>query len=173
MLSTGVILAPVSGQSVDLISGPGEGEHLWFAGALVTIKVAGEAVDDQCAVIEFLMTHHASPPRHMHPQDETFIMLEGELTFILGDERFTAAPGSTWVAPRGVEHTFRVESDTARLVAVSTPAGLDRMFRAAAEPASSATLPPPDAPSQTFEAIEEILREYRHDNVGPPMGPDD
>jgi hypothetical protein len=42
----------------------GTGEHLWFLGALVTIKVPGETVDGQCAVIEFLMSRHTSPPRH-------------------------------------------------------------------------------------------------------------
>lgn len=154
-------------------SAPGAGEHLWFLGALVTIKVPGEAVDGQCAAIEFLMSHHTSPPRHTHPEDETFIMLDGEMTFVAGDQRFACGAGATWTVPRGIEHTFRVESETARVLVVSTPAGLDRMFRACAVPAARATLPPPDAPSQTLAAIEELLSLHRHDNVGPPMGPDD
>jgi Cupin domain len=119
------------------------------------------------------MSRHTSPPRHTHPQDETFIMLEGELTFVAGENRFTAGPGATWVVPRGVEHTFRVDSETARLLVVSVPAGLDQMFRAGSVPAATPTLPPPDAPSQTVEAIEEALRVHQHINVGPPMGPDD
>ena len=32
----------------------GEGEHIWFLGSLVTIKVPGEAVEGRCTLIEFL-----------------------------------------------------------------------------------------------------------------------
>ena len=63
----------------------GEGEHIWFVGALVTIKVPGEAVDGRCTMIEFLMPQGVSPPRHSHPQDETFTMIDGTLTFVAGD----------------------------------------------------------------------------------------
>jgi quercetin dioxygenase-like cupin family protein len=153
--------------------GPGEGEHLWFLGALVTIRVPGESVNGEFALIEFLMSRHTSPPRHHHPQDETFILLDGRLTFIGGEQRFECEAGATWVVPRGVIHTFRVESETARLLVVSTPAGLDRLFRDGGVPASTAALPPADAPAQSVEAIEQILRDHRHDNVGPPMGRDD
>ena len=44
-----------------LRSGPGEGEHVWFAGALVTIKVPGEAVAGRCTMVEFLLARHTSP----------------------------------------------------------------------------------------------------------------
>src|SRR5919201_4948584 len=105
-----------------LWSGPGEGEHIWFLGSLVTIKVPGDAVAGRYAMLEFLMPRGVSPPRHYHQSDETFTMLEGKVTFVAGDERFTGEPGSDWVVPGGVPHTFRVDSETARLVAVYAPA---------------------------------------------------
>jgi hypothetical protein len=66
----------------------GEGEHIWFLGSLVTIKVPGEAVDGRCTLIEFLAPRGLSPPLHSHPQDETFTLIDGALTFVAGDERF-------------------------------------------------------------------------------------
>ena len=42
----------------------------------------------------------------------------------------------------GVSHTFRVDSDTARVLVLSTPAGLERMVRDGSVPAGAATLPP-------------------------------
>jgi quercetin dioxygenase-like cupin family protein len=157
-----------------LWSGPGEGEHIWFLGSLVTIKVPGDAVDGRCAMLEFLMPRGVSPPRHYHQSDELFTMLEGELTFVAGDQRFTGEPGSDWVVPGGVPHTFRVESETARLVAVYAPAGrMEDCFRKAGLPADTATLPPPDAPARPMEVIEEVMRTHDHHNVGPPLGPDD
>jgi quercetin dioxygenase-like cupin family protein len=157
-----------------LWSGPGEGEQIWFLGALVTIKIPGEAVDGRYAMLEFLMPRDGSPPRHYHQSDELFTMLEGELTFIAGDQRFTGVPGSDWVVPGGVPHTFRVESETARLLAVYAPAGLMAdCFRNAGLPATEAALPPPDAPTRSMDVIEGVMRTHDHHNVGPPLGPDD
>src|SRR5437870_4856962 len=89
-------------------SGPGDGEHIWFLGALVTIKVPGEAVDGRCTMLEFLIPQGVSPPKHWHPQDETFTLLDGELTFVAGDERFTCVSGTSWIVPKEVPHTLRI-----------------------------------------------------------------
>ena len=69
----------------------GEGERLWFLGTLATIRIAGEAVEGRFALIEFLFPQHASPPLHTHPQDESYVVLEGRLTVQAGDRRFAAA----------------------------------------------------------------------------------
>ena len=61
-------------------SASGEGEQLWFLGTLATIRVPGEANEGRFALIEFLFPRHASPPLHTHPQDESYIVLEGRLT---------------------------------------------------------------------------------------------
>jgi quercetin dioxygenase-like cupin family protein len=142
-------------------------------GALVTIKVPGEAVGGRCTVIEVLMAHGASPPRHSHPADEAFTMIDGTLTFIAGDRRFSCGAGASWVVPKGIEHTFRVESETARLVAVYAPAGMDHCFRNAGLPAGAPSLPPPDAPTRLMEEVEQAMRAHGHNNVGPPLGPAD
>jgi quercetin dioxygenase-like cupin family protein len=42
-------------------------------------------------MIEFLMSRNASPPLHHHPEDETFTMLEGQATFVAGDQRLWSA----------------------------------------------------------------------------------
>jgi len=69
----------------------GDGEQIWVLGCLATIIVPGEAVDERFALIEFLAPRHLSPPLHTHPQDETFIMLDGRLTFqAAGEQRFVA-----------------------------------------------------------------------------------
>jgi quercetin dioxygenase-like cupin family protein len=156
-----------------LWSARGEGEHIWFLGALVTIKVPGEALEGRCTLIEFLIPKGASPPVHSHPADETFTMIDGALTFVAGEERFLCEAGASWIVPREVRHTFRVESETAKLVAVYAPAGMDHCFRHAGLPASAPTLPPADAPARPLSEIEEAMAKYGHDNWGPPMGPDD
>src|SRR5256885_11063161 len=103
-------------------SGPGEGERLWFLGTLATIRVPGEATDGRFALIEFLFPRHASPPLHTHPQDESYVVLEGHLTIQAGGRRIELEAGGAAVVPMGVAHTFRVDSETSRVLVLSTPA---------------------------------------------------
>ena len=154
-------------------SGSGEGEALWFVGTLATIRVPGEAVDGRFALIEFLLPHHASPPLHTHPQDESYIVLEGRLTVEAGGQRFELESGDTGVVPMGVAHTFRVDTDTARVLVLSTPAGIERFVREGGVPASAPTLPPADAPRPSPEEMERIFSAHGQVNVGPPLGPED
>jgi quercetin dioxygenase-like cupin family protein len=107
---------------------------------LATIRVPGEATGGRFALIEFLFPQHASPPLHTHPQDESYVVLDGELTVRAADERFELDVGGVAVVPMDVPHTFRVDSETAHVLVLSTPAGLERLVRDAAVPATVATV---------------------------------
>jgi quercetin dioxygenase-like cupin family protein len=154
-------------------SGSGEGEQFWFLGTLATVKMPGEASDGRFALLEFLFPRHASPPLHTHPQDESYIVLEGQLTVQAGPARFELMPGGAAVVPMGVAHTFRVDSDTARVLVLSTPAGLERMVRDGSVPATAPTLPPRDTPRPSPEQLEGIFGAHGQVTVGPPLAPDD
>jgi quercetin dioxygenase-like cupin family protein len=154
-------------------SAAGEGEQLWFVGTLATIRVPGEAVGGRYALIEFSFPRGASPARHTHPQDESFIVVDGRLTVEAGERRFELGSGGTAAIPMGVAHTFRVDSETARVLLLSTPAGLERFVRDGSVPAARATLPPPDAPRPSAEELDAIFESHGVVNVGPPLGPDD
>jgi quercetin dioxygenase-like cupin family protein len=151
----------------------GEGEARWFLGTLATIRVPGEAVGDRFALIEFLFPQYASPPVHTHPQDESYIVLDGRMTIKAGDERFELEAGGSAVVPIGVPHTFRVDSQTARVMVLSTPAGIERMVRDGSVPAGERTLPPPDAPRPSQEEIEANFERHGQVTLGPPLGPED
>jgi hypothetical protein len=79
------------------------------------------------------------------------------------------AAGPPVLAPAGVPHTFRVESDTARMLFLSTPAGIEDYVLALAEPARWPWLPPPPdgprVPADRMAAVERELGMVRH---GPP-----
>lgn len=155
-------------------------EPLWFLGTLQRIKLDGTQSGGRLAVWEGVMPHGAAPPLHSHPQDETAYVLDGELTAWVVEpdalegewvERFAQRlpVGGLMYAPAGVPHTFRVESDTARLLFLSTPAGVEEYVRALSEPAQWPWLqPPPDGPRvppERIREVEERLGVVRH---GPP-----
>src|SRR4029077_8641004 len=102
--------------------------------------------DGRFALIEFLLPHGASPPLHTHPQDERYVVLEGHVTVQAAGERFELAEGGTALVPMGVPHTFRVDSETARVLVLSTPAGLERLVRDGSVPAPGAPAAPPAPP---------------------------
>src|SRR5687768_1350091 len=65
---------------------------------------------------------------HTHAdEDDAFYILEGELTFVLGDEEVAAGPGTFVLVPPGVVHGFRNDrSHAVRMLNIHAPAGFDR-----------------------------------------------
>src|ERR671935_200538 len=91
------------------------------------VLLRSEETDGHVAVVE--LAGGGRPPLHRHDFDETFYVLEGELTFQLDDDVFTRRAGELAFAPRGVAHTYANLSGTpARALLMITPAGFERYF---------------------------------------------
>jgi mannose-6-phosphate isomerase-like protein (cupin superfamily) len=73
------------------------------------------------------------PPAHVHDaEDDAFYVLDGELTFMVGEDREVAAPAGTFVlVPPGVRHTFANRTaEPVRILNIHAPAGFDRRLLA-------------------------------------------
>ena len=149
--------------------GPEDGEAFWGFGSLWTVKASAEQTGGRFALIEELAPGGAGTPLHRHAEDdETFYVLEGEITFYLEDDHpVTATAGSFVHVPGGAVHAFRVDSETARYLIITTPQH-ERFYRAISEPARSRTLPP-EAPLD-MDKVEAAAREYKVEILGPPPG---
>jgi mannose-6-phosphate isomerase-like protein (cupin superfamily) len=66
--------------------------------------------------------------QHVHDEeDDSFYILEGEMTFLFGDESAAAPPGTFVLAPPGVVHGFRNDGkEPVRMLNIHAPAGFDR-----------------------------------------------
>jgi quercetin dioxygenase-like cupin family protein len=149
------------------------GERWWALGTLATMKVSGADTDGRLSVWESTFPKGAAPPVHTHPQDESFYVLEGEMTVWLDGERTIFGPGAFFFAPGGTPHTFRVDSETALVLALSTPAGIEAFLRDVGIPADRPTLPPPDAERPSDEQRATAEQANGVEILGPPPGPDD
>lgn len=148
--------------------GQGEGEPWWFLGTLATIKISGEQSGGRLAVFESLLPREAAPPLHTHPQDETFYVLEGEMTVWLNGVPKHCTAGSTVFFPGGAPHTFFVESEVARVLVLSTPAGIEQFVRALSSPAKERGLPHEDEENNPErEAILEAFAANGATILGP------
>ena len=146
-------------------------EPLWFLGTLVRPKLGGADTGGRLALWEAELPRGAAPPLHTHPQDETTYVLEGTLVAWVDGEEQRCGPGATFFAAGGVPHAFRVESDTARVLFLSTPAGIEEYVAALAEPAQWPWLPPPpDGPRVSPERLAAVEAEHGVVRLGPPPG---
>lgn len=147
--------------------------HLWFLDTLVTIHASYQDGNDNISLIEHRAPYADSPPLHTHhTEDEVFYLLEGELRFKVEHEERRLGSRQILLAPKGIPHTYRVESLAgARWLTVTTRGDFERFVRALARPAEEPTLPPP-AGEPTPEAIRfliETARSHGIEIVGPPL----
>jgi quercetin dioxygenase-like cupin family protein len=118
-------------------------QPLWFIDDLVHVQVDGASSDGRLALIDSRGRRGDMPPLHVHRRDdETFYVLEGELSLFVADEQIVLGPGQAAHAPRDVPHAYRVESHEARWLVITTPAGFDSFVREVSEPAPAEELPP-------------------------------
>ena len=66
------------------------------------------------------------PPLYRRSEDESYYVVEGELTFYVGDDVARACAGEVVAAPGSVPRTFRVETERARWLVLTRVASPDR-----------------------------------------------
>src|SRR5919107_2170731 len=153
---------------------PGEGEAWWWLGMLATIKATKKQTGERYSLVEILAPDGYGSVLHVHHRDdEGFWIIEGELTFYVGDQTIKARPGSFLFGPKDIPHAFTVDSGPARLLFLFTPAGFEDLIREMGEPARELTIAPqPDAPPDEaeMERMMAIAAKYGGEILGPPPG---
>jgi quercetin dioxygenase-like cupin family protein len=139
-----------------VIRKPGEGRTVAVVGDVYRFLAVGEETGGRYALWESVVPPGGGPPPHVHSREEEgFYVLEGEVTFLAGDERIVAGPGVFINMPVGTQHTFKNESSQpARMLISVAPAGLERMFFEVGVPVPEGTQ---SAPPPTKEEIERLL----------------
>jgi dTDP-4-dehydrorhamnose 3,5-epimerase-like enzyme len=121
-----------------------------------------------------LIEHHKAKnfavPLHLHhEEDESFYMLEGEVRFQLGDDVLTMESGSAARVPAGTAHSFRVLSDEARFLTMTT-GRFEQMVRSLARPATDPGLPPQvESTSEQVAALVAACEDHGIQFVGPSV----
>jgi quercetin dioxygenase-like cupin family protein len=112
------------------------GKAVSVVGDLYRFLATGDETNGKYAIWEAIVPPGGGPPPHTHSREEEgFYILEGEITFQVGEQRFTAGPGTFANMPIGSLHSFRNESrTTARMLISIAPAGLEQMFFEVGQP---------------------------------------
>jgi mannose-6-phosphate isomerase-like protein (cupin superfamily) len=150
-----------------------QGDAWWYGDSLFEFLIPSDATGGTIAVLRSTMPEGFSPPRHVHTrEDEVFVVEDGDLSFDIDGRRLVAGPGTSVFMPRGVPHSFPVQSATARALGIMAPGGFESLFRELGVPAARRTLP--EAGTVPFD-VPRVMAEQRRrgtEVVGPPMTAD-
>ncbi len=135
---------------------PAEGRTIAVVGDVYRFLATGDETNGKYAMWEAIVPPGGGPPPHVHSREEEgFYILEGEITFMIGEQRVVATAGMFANMPVGTPHSFKNESSKpAKMLISVAPAGLEQMFFdvGVALPEGSTTALPP-----TKTEIEKLL----------------
>jgi quercetin dioxygenase-like cupin family protein len=145
--------------------GPADGKDLTnpIGGGMV-VKLRDEDTAGAYSVYDNTIPPGSPGPRpHIHRQhEETFYVLEGELTVRVGSRKIVAPAGSFVVVPRGVVHQpSNPGMQPTRVLLLFSPAGMDRFFEEAAEERMPLAAVPED--SVVLERVEAFTEKYDYE----------
>jgi quercetin dioxygenase-like cupin family protein len=134
---------------------PGEGERLGVGASQLFLKATGEDTAGSFFLSETVVEPgFPGPPPHRHERlHDMFYVLEGELTFLLGEETQRLPAGSFVCVPPGTVHTFsNPTEEPVRFLNFNTPSGWENYMRDLSAAAQSGSLTP--------ETIRQIASRY-------------
>ena len=141
---------------------PSEGRTVAVVGDVYRFMATGDDTNGKYAFWEAIVPPGGGPPPHVHSREEEgFYILEGEITFQIGEKRVVATAGTFANMPTGTPHSFKNESEKpARMLIVVAPAGLEQMFFEVGVPlddGATTALPPTHA---EIEKLIEVAPTY-------------
>ncbi len=119
-----------------------QGKPYWMVDILWVVLAERSTTNGAFSLMWQLCPQGSGPGPHYHDQDEGFFVTEGQITYRAGGQQLVAIQGSFVWIPKGTVHSFRVDSETATLLNLYTPAGFEQVIMAGGLPAEAFTLPP-------------------------------
>jgi quercetin dioxygenase-like cupin family protein len=152
-----------------VISSPDTQTALWFLGVLQQVRVSGEQTGGAFSLTDNLARRGSGSPVHIHEhEEESLIVLDGDLRVVLAEEEHAAGPGTVAVLPKGVPHAYVVTSAEARFLTLHNPGGFEEFAAEVGEPAQALTLPPEPATPPDLAAVTAIAARHGITILAPP-----
>ena len=106
---------------------PGEGRAYPMGRISALFKADGLETKEKYSISEWwLEPHTQGPGPHSHDEDDIFFVIEGTLSFLVGDTWTDAPRGSFVLVPGGVTHDFENRSAArAGALNISIPGGFE------------------------------------------------
>ncbi len=144
----------------------GEAEVRWWGDTPTNFLATGGQTGESFALVDERAARGVSVPLHRHDADmESFYVLDGEITFFVENEPgVTVGAGSFVHLPGGTVHGFRIASDSARYLILTTPRH-GEFYRAISLPSAAGGLKPLEPVDEP--PIGQASEDYGIQFVGP------
>lgn len=142
-------------------SGKGQNYHCAPNEQMRFMISAAETVA-QSDFVECVVGYLGGPPLHIHPeQEEIHYVLQGRLSYQIGEARMELKSGDCIYIPKGTPHSWiNLKQEPARILGILTPGGSEGFFKA---------LVPSITGQLNAEAQVSLAQEYGTEIVGPPL----
>ena len=80
------------------------------------------------ATVSIFLSHNmqgTGPELHSHPYEEVFVVQEGDVLFVVGDDAVEAGPGDVIVVPPDTPHRFTSRGETHRQISIHPVARME------------------------------------------------
>jgi quercetin dioxygenase-like cupin family protein len=143
----------------------------YTGGAELAVILDAAITGGQLTVIDTHSRRGDASPVHVHHQDdEAFLLLDGQMTVWVGEDRHILRAGGIAFLPRNIPHAVRCDI-ACRALVFCIPAGhQEAIFRASGW---DLTTPVPDGWQPTHDAVRHAAEQAGNTVLGPPHGLDD
>jgi mannose-6-phosphate isomerase-like protein (cupin superfamily) len=143
----------------------------WFLSLPTWIRASGAETNGTLSLIEQLIPAGFASPWHVHHhEDESFYVLDGKMTVVVGDRAFTLNGGDCGFGPRGIPHGFRIEgTKPAHILLMTNSSALAEFVRETSFPADTAT--PPEPNEADLPNVVAAAERYGLSILGPMPAP--
>lgn len=107
---------------------PGEGRSYAMGTISALFKADGKESAGNYSISEWwLEPYSKGPGAHSHDEDDIFFVIEGTMSFLIGEEWRQAPKGSFVLAPGGITHDFENRGETrAGVLNISAPGNFEQ-----------------------------------------------
>lgn len=138
----------------------GEAEQRWMGETFTYFLAEGHRTEGAFSLVDEQAKRGETTPLHRHESDmESFYVLDGEITFFVGGKPGVLAKKGAFIhVPRGTVHGFRIESETARYLILTTPRH-GAFYRAITVPSGASAV--------SGDGMKRACQEFGVEFVGP------
>lgn len=150
---------------------PQAGQAISLVGDNYRLVLTGKETDGAFALVDMLIPPGGGPGPHAHANfQESFYVMEGEITVRSESGTYIARKGSTVTIPKGgAIHSFKNETESlAHVLCMVVPSGLEEFFQEAGEPAEYGKfLPLPDMNEAFMKKMETLAKKFDQELFPP------
>lgn len=149
-------------QREPVVRGVGKGRTMSILGDVYRFLATGDETDGKYAMWEATISPGGGPPLHRHRlEEESFYVLEGQITFQIDGQTVVAGPGTFANMPVGSAHSFKNQTEQpARMIISVAPSGLELMFSEFGQQLEEGASEPKPVSQEEIAKLLEIAPRY-------------